>query len=319
LRDLLPGIRISFLNHHLAHAASAFFNSGFNQATVLIIDGQGESDTVSVYLGDDQGLHELSKTRWPHSLGIFYLFATQYLGFRLGDEYKVMGMSAYGKPVYFPILRPMITVTESAEVLLRETEHLSLENMAGSGYFAFLFTDKMRQVVPRRSKEGRILQEHLDFAASVQKLTEEVGVELALQAVKLTGVDNLAIAGGVGLNGLMNNRIRTSGVCRDFFVYPASSDDGTSVGAAQVAAFCRNKYPPGGYYPATTGMKLPMTRPLEPWMKCASNMKRRIRSTKRSRRRWPRTESWLAASAELNTARARWGTGLYLPGRGTGK
>ncbi|OYP38144.1 carbamoyltransferase [Rhodopirellula sp. MGV] len=229
------GFPVEYFNHHETHAASAYFNSGFDAATVLVIDGQGESDTVTVYSAQAGKLHRVSETRWPHSVGIFYLFATQHLGFTMGDEYKVMGMSAYGKPVYLDALRDMVTVNPDATVQYNETECLRLGELGPHGHVAFQFTEKLHELLAPRTSGEPFLQQHFDFAASVQALTESIGVDLAKHAIAKTGHRDIALAGGVALNGLMNEEIRQETDCEDIFIYPAAADDGCAVGAAQLA------------------------------------------------------------------------------------
>ena len=232
----VEGVPIRFFNHHESHAASAYFNSGFESATVIVIDGMGEADTVSVYRAESGSLTRVSESSWPHSLGIFYLFATQHLGFQLGDEYKVMGMSAYGKPTYRDALRDMISVDSQARLCLHDTDYLKLGELGPHGHLAYQFTEAFHKLLPQRSSEDPIEQQHFDFSASVQELTEKTGVELVQQAIALTGLPNVALAGGVALNGLMNEAIRTHSGCDGIFVYPAAADDGCAVGAAQLAA-----------------------------------------------------------------------------------
>lgn len=241
--DNFKGVEVKFHNHHTTHAASAFYNSGFEDATVLTIDGSGEADTVTVYKGSREGLVRVSETLWPHSLGIFYYLATRHVGFDLGDEFKVMGMSAYGEPKYYPILREMFHVTEQAGLVQIETSHLARMDLPGTGHVVHGFTHAFSQLLPPRAKDGPVLQCHFDFASSVQKITEEVGIMLARKAIALTGSPNLAIAGGVGLNGLMNQAIRVQSGCRDLFVFPAAGDDGTCVGAAQMQIADRMPFP----------------------------------------------------------------------------
>lgn len=238
---LFDGLPLTFINHHACHAASAFFDSGFQDATVLVIDGHGEADTVSIYKGSSSGLTRVSESRWPHSVGAFYLAATRHLGFDHGDEYKVMGMAAYGQPKYYAEISKMMRVNKDAELELVQGEYFIKRNVAGTGHTRFHFAEKMRELVAPRLPGQSIEQNHFDFAATVQKVTEEIGVLLAQQAVKLTGSRNIAIAGGVGLNGLMNEAIRRSGSCDEIFIYPAASDDGTSVGAAH--AYMLSKTP----------------------------------------------------------------------------
>lgn len=238
---LFEGVPVTFFNHHECHAATAFFDSGFREATVLVIDGHGEADTVSIYKGDVNGLSLVSQSLWPHSVGAFYLAATRHLGFDHGDEYKVMGMAAYGKPKYYADLSGVMEVGEDAVLRLRQNDYFIRRNVAKTGHVRFHFSDKLQQLVETRELGMPFQQKHFDFAATVQKITEDAGVRIAQKAVSLTGVHNIAIAGGVGLNGLMNEAIRrSSGVCNDIFVYPAASDDGTSVGAAY-ASILRNR------------------------------------------------------------------------------
>ena len=243
IRQHFLGFPIHTVNHHLSHAASAFYSSGFEDATVLVMDGSGEADTVTVYRGRGNHLELVSQTGWPHSLGIFYLMATQHLGFGLGDEYKVMGMSAYGEPRFEPQLRDLLKVSNHAVLMQQQTPLLSLRDLSGTGHIVFQFTDEMNRLIPTRQKSDPVTQIHFDFAASIQKLTEDTGVELAKQAINLTGHKNIAIAGGVGLNGLMNEAIRKRSGCDEIFVYPAAGDDGCAVGAAQWLAAQHQKLP----------------------------------------------------------------------------
>lgn len=236
------GFPIEFVGHHDAHAASAFYGSGFESSAVLVIDGSGESDTVTVYRGDGEGLHRVRETGWPHSLGIFYLFATQQLGFGLGDEYKVMGMSAYGKPRFASLLEGALRVSSDGKLEICNTEYVEVKGLGELGHIAVQFTDAFHAILPVRTKDQALTQVHFDFAASVQQLTEEMGVQLANASLGVTGEKRLALAGGVGLNGLMNEAIRRRSGCEDLFVYPAAADDGTAVGAAQYWLFARGAH-----------------------------------------------------------------------------
>ena len=237
VRDMFPEIRVHKINHHLSHSATAYLNSGFDEATIIVMDGQGESDTVSIFIGKDSKIERISTTTWPCSLGVYYLMSTYHLGFKLGDEYKVMGMAAYGKPVYYDILSQMISVNENAQLVFNETEYFEQKEMETTGHVYYNFNNKFKKVVPERRNGKEIKQEHFDFAASVQKLTENLGISIAIKAMNITGIKNIAIAGGVGLNGLMNEKIRKYSGCNDVFIYPASGDDGGSVGAAQYICF----------------------------------------------------------------------------------
>lgn len=240
--NLYPAIPVRRVTHHLCHAASAFFNSGMEKATIITVDGQGESETLCIYVGDERGIRKVSTTRWPHSLGTLYLNVTKYLGFTLGDEYKVMGMAAYGKPKYYDIFKSMVKVEDRGSIVFNETEYFGRQKVKGLyGHFYFNFK---KPVVRRRYRHEQLRQEHFDLACSVQKFIEDVGVEIAKKAIRLTKIKNLALAGGVALNGLMNEKIRLHSGCDKIFIYPAAGDDGTAVGAAQYVAFKHSNFKP---------------------------------------------------------------------------
>lgn len=240
IQERFPGVAVHRLNHHLCHAAGVYLNSGFDDAAILIIDGQGESNTVSIFRGDENGVHRVATTNWPYSLGSFYLMATYHLGFGFGDEYKVMGMAAYGEPKYYDLLKQIVRVTDDGQICFNKNEYFKEEDVVFSGFFYHTFSKRFQRIIPRRNKNQPITKIHFDFAASIQKIVEDSGVELAKTAIKLTGSRNIAISGGVGLNGLMNEKIRQQSGCLDIFIYPAASDDGTSVGGAQYIAFMSN-------------------------------------------------------------------------------
>jgi carbamoyltransferase len=243
VKQLFPSLPLHRVKHHFCHAATAYYNSGFENATVLTIDGQGESETVAFFSATPQGIRQINASAWPHSLGIFYLNATTYLGYAHGDEYKVMGMAAYGRPTYYELIREMVSVSENDKLIFSPTKYLiKAEHDKFHGYFYYNFSTAFETIVSRRRKSAPILQKHFDLAASVQKVTEEVGVELAQRAISRTGFRKLALAGGVALNGLMNEQIRLKSGCDEIFIFPAAGDDGTAVGAAlYVAAQRRTK------------------------------------------------------------------------------
>lgn len=245
-RRQFPNIPLSTFNHHLCHAETASEGSGYESCAVLVIDGQGESDTTSIYHHSKSKLLEVQKSKWPYSLGIFYLSATTHLGFNLGDEYKVMGMAAYGSPKFLPQLEPSFKVSTDGKLSFVESEFLAFRELPSTGHVVFSFTDRLHELLPQRQSTQDLEQVHFDFAASVQALTERVGVALASAARSLTGERRLALAGGVALNGLMNEKIRLHAGFEDVFVYPAAGDDGTSVGAALAALRKResNKHAP---------------------------------------------------------------------------
>jgi carbamoyltransferase len=232
IERLFEGVPVRFIAHHDAHAASAFFGSGLDETAILVIDGHGELDTTTIYRGDAGGMARLAQTPWPHSLGSVFLAITRYLGFEYGDEYKVMGMSAYGQPRYVQELSDAVTATADGRVHIAETRNFGIRQVRNSGQLRFTVLDDFSRLCPRREPSDAIAQAHFDLAASVQALVQHTGVQLARAACRLAGTPQLAIAGGVGLNGLMNDAIRRGGAASDLFIYPAASDDGTSTGAA---------------------------------------------------------------------------------------
>jgi carbamoyltransferase len=235
---LLPGIPVRHVNHHLCHAASTHYSSGFDRSCVITWDGQGESQTTCVYAAGPNGIRLVAETMWPFSLGMLYFGATNYLGFKLGDEFKVMGMAAYGKPRFYDALRELVVV-EKGPTIRFENSDLYARQEFPTGHYWYYFTDKMKSLVSRRLKNLPIAQEHFDLAASIQKVFEDVGVEFARHALAATGVSDLCLSGGVALNGLMNEAIRRQSGCAQLHVFPAAGDDGTAVGAAWQRIFER--------------------------------------------------------------------------------
>lgn len=242
LQSKFPRAEIVSVSHHQCHAASAFFCSDFENAAVLTIDGQGEDETTTLNMAQGTKIQLLSQTKWPNSLGALYMQLAWYLGFDgdprypgLGDEYKVMGMAAYGKPIYIDIFRKMGHVNEKGELELNFGEYLEIVPVEGCpGHFQPLLSKQFsKELGERRTSSAPIEQRHYDIAKSGQTFLEEIGVTLVKYLKSLCpSTDNLCIAGGVGLNGLMNMRILREAGFNRIFVQPASGDDGTSLGAA---------------------------------------------------------------------------------------
>lgn len=242
LQSKFPLAEIVSVGHHQCHAASAFYCSDFEDAAVLTVDGQGEDETITLNIGRGTEIELLSQTRWPNSLGALYMQLAWYLGFDgdprypgLGDEYKVMGMAAYGKPINVDIFRQMGRVSENGEFELVFGQYLESAPVEGCpGHFQPLLSKQFFNALgERRSSCEPIEQRHYDIARSGQTFLEEIGVAIAKHLKKLCpDIDNICIAGGVGLNGLMNMRILREAGFERIFVQPASGDDGTSLGAA---------------------------------------------------------------------------------------
>lgn len=203
-----------YVDHHIAHAASAFFPSPFEEAAVMVIDGRGEKITTSYYVGKAYNLEKISDVSLPHSLGLLYEDVTTYLGFlHSSDEYKVMALASYGKPVYLDEFRSMIHPAENGQYTISD---LNLEARFGKA----------------RKRDEPFLQHHFDIAFSLQKVLEETVLQLANWLQEKTGQKNLCMAGGVALNCVLNGLIRDEGKFENIWVQPASGDAGTALGAA---------------------------------------------------------------------------------------
>jgi carbamoyltransferase len=203
-----------YVEHHIAHAASAFFPSPFSHAAVLTIDGRGEKTTTSYYVGEGKELTKISEVLMPHSLGLLYEEVTSYLGFlHSSDEYKVMALASYGKPVYLNEFRSMIHVGENGKYTIGD---LKLEERFGKA----------------RKRDDPFLPYHFDIAYSLQKVLEETVLQLVNWFQKETGEENLCMAGGVALNCVLNGVIRDYSNFKNIWVQPASGDAGTALGAA---------------------------------------------------------------------------------------
>ncbi len=226
----LPEIR--FVNHHLAHAVTAFFNSGMDKSLVLTIDGSGEDVTASWWIGRNNKLEPLHEIKIPHSLGWLYSAFTEYLGFEAYDgEYKVMGLAAYGHP--------------NAEIRDKIDKMIWYDGMGGfesdpmilargERSYSYYFPDALPEIMGRlpRTETEEIDQWHMDCAYEVQQKLEEIVQKMTQFWVNKTGIKNLCISGGVGLNVKMNGNLFDSGIIDDIFVYPIYSDAGSSIGAA---------------------------------------------------------------------------------------
>ncbi len=219
--------RILFGEHHLSHAASAYFPSPFAEAAVVTADGVGEWSTTTLGVGSDLDLELTHELHFPHSLGLLYSAFTAYLGFEVNEgEYKVMGMAAYGQPTYVDKIRQLVRQAEDGSFHLDMRYfgyHQSLRSITRA------FTDLLG---PPRPAEAGLDQKYADIAASLQLVTEEIMVGLTRQARSLTGSDNLCLAGGVALNVLANAKILRESGFLNVWIQPAAGDSGGCIGAA---------------------------------------------------------------------------------------
>jgi carbamoyltransferase len=221
---------IEFVDHHLSHAASAYFFSGFSDAAVLTVDAVGEWATTAWSAGSGDRLDLLDEVQFPHSLGLLYSTVTGHLGFEVNEgEYKVMGLAPYGQPRFVDRVRQLIHVTEDGTFTL----DLSYFDFNSHKSMATPRLTELFELPPRRP-ESAIDQEHCDLARSLQVVTEEVLMELTARARRMVPSGNLCMAGGVALNVVAVRRIVEEGPFDDVFVQPAAGDAGGSLGAAAV-------------------------------------------------------------------------------------
>lgn len=229
-KDLQYAGPILFCEHHVSHAASAFFSSPFGDATVVTIDGVGEFETTAVGRGMGTDLRLTHVLHFPHSLGLLYSAVTGYLGFKVNSaEYKVMGLAPYGDPdAYLEQMWKLIDCKEDGSFRLNmEYFAYTYGFRMTSGRFHALFGG------PPRGAESKLEQRHKDIAAALQKVTEEVMLRIIRHAHKLHPSDNLCLAGGVALNCVANGRILREGPFKNVFIQPASGDAGGALGCAQ--------------------------------------------------------------------------------------
>jgi len=233
IAEQLPGYRgkIYFSEHHLSHAASAFFCSPFERAAILVLDGVGELETATIGIGENLDIQLKKAIHFPHSVGLLYSALTSYLGFHVNDgEWKVMGLAPYGKPMYVDEFRKLLDVKADGSFALnlkyfahQYSSRWSANHKAWERLFGF----------PARTPEAAILPHHQDLAASGQKVIEELILALAAEASRESGgCRNLVIAGGVGLNSVANAAVQRAGLFDDVWIQPAAGDDGAALGAA---------------------------------------------------------------------------------------
>ncbi len=218
-----------FTKHHESHAASAFFPSPFKDAAILTMDGVGEWATTAFGVGEGNSIKLLGEIRFPHSLGLLYSALTYYLGFKVNSgEYKVMGLAAYGRPLYKDLFFKELIRTKpdgSFRLNMKYFNYCTGLTMT-SGAFHSLFGS------PPRTPETKLTQKDMDIARSLQDVTEEVVLHMARYVHSVTKKKNLCLAGGVALNCVANGRLLREGPFDDIWIQPASGDAGGAVGAA---------------------------------------------------------------------------------------
>ena len=249
----VPDSKILFEDHHLSHAASAFYPSPFDEAAVLTLDGVGEWTTATMGRARGNDISLLNEIRFPHSLGLLYSAFTAFLGFQVNEgEYKVMGMAPYGKPKYMDkITEHLIRVADDGSFWMNMdyfAYHYSDEKTFNAKFVGLFgkprdpkmhfFTSQTRfpsyfgGKPPDFDAQCRLNEHYADVAASIQKVIEDIILKLALDLQRRTGLKKLCIAGGVGLNSVANGRILLETPFEDLFIQPAAGDSGAALGAA---------------------------------------------------------------------------------------
>jgi len=224
--------RLLFVDHHLSHAASAFYPSPFEEAVVLTMDGADEGTTASVAIGRGNGLEMVREVPSPHSLGLLYSAFTHYTGFRVNyGEYKVMGLAPYGEPRYRDLILDNLIELEDDGSFRLDPSYF--EPRVGPAFINGRFTDLFGG--PARRPDEPLTRRHMDLAASIQAVTEEVMVRTTRHLAAKTGQRNLCLAGGVALNCVANGTILRDGRFDGLWVQPAAGDAGGALGAALVA------------------------------------------------------------------------------------
>jgi carbamoyltransferase len=235
----VKNIPLLFPEHHLSHAASAFYPSPFEEAAILTIDGVGEWATASISKGNRRSISLIKELNFPHSLGLLYSAFTYFLGFKVNSgEYKLMGLAPYGISgservnTYKQIIYDrLITLNEDGSIWLNQS------------YFSY--TTGLRMVpdkkweslfgMPRRTDEGDLSPEQADLALAIQQVTEEIVLKMAQHAKDITGANKLCMAGGVALNCVANGLLHRSGIFDELYIQPAAGDAGGALGAALAA------------------------------------------------------------------------------------
>ena len=229
---------IFFSDHHLSHAASAFFPSPFDEAVIITADGVGEWATTTVAIGKNENLEIKKEIHFPHSLGLLYSAFTYYTGFKVNSgEYKLMGLAPYGNPIYVDKIKKIVDIKDDGTFRLDQKYFNYATGLTMTNdNFHNLFGQK-----PRNSTYDKINQFHMDIAASIQKVTEEIMIKISKAVRKEFGIKNLCLAGGVALNCVANGKILSEKIFENIWIQPAAGDAGGSLGAALALWHLENK------------------------------------------------------------------------------
>jgi len=221
--------KLLYIDHHLCHAVSAFYASPFEKAAVLTVDGAGEENTTVFWICEGTTVKRIAAIKIPHSLGQFYASITGFLGFKIqSDEYKVMGMAPYGKPVFADFFRNKIFVLRKDGTFQLKSRFLDY-HLARQGIF---LEETVKTLGKNRLPTEEVTSQHMDIAKSAQVVLEEVLFHMTNHLYSKTKADKLCLAGGVALNCVANGKLLDNTPFRQIFVQPAAGDAGTSLGAA---------------------------------------------------------------------------------------
>ena len=234
-------MKLLFPEHHLSHAASAFFPSPCKNSAILTIDGVGEWCTASIGLGDGNKISILKELEFPHSVGLLYSAFTYYLGFTVNSgEYKLMGLAPYGNP-------EAAQTREFIEIIKSELVDIKSDGSVWLNQSFFNYATGLRMVkdkkwgklfgFPRRIAETNIEQHHCNLALAIQKVTEEIVLKMAMEAKRITGSEYLCMAGGVALNCVANGKLLKENIFKNIYIQPAAGDAGGALGAALAANY----------------------------------------------------------------------------------
>ncbi|MGM0579213.1 MAG: carbamoyltransferase family protein [Bacteroidota bacterium] len=234
-------LKLLFPEHHLSHAASAFFPSNFKDAAILTIDGVGEWATASICHGKDNNISILKELKFPHSLGLLYSAFTYFLGFRVNSgEYKLMGLAPYGRKDHEEIKK-------YEEIIKSELIHIYDDGSIWLNQKYFNYATGLKMVkhkaweqlfgIQKREAEAELEQKHCDLGLAIQNVTEEIVIKMARHAKEITKSDYLCLAGGVALNCVANGKLVNEEIFKDIFIQPAAGDAGGALGAALIAHY----------------------------------------------------------------------------------
>lgn len=234
-------VKLLFTEHHLSHAASAFFPSSYDKAAILTIDGVGEWCTASISLGEGNDIKILKEMEFPHSVGLLYSAFTYFLGFTVNSgEYKLMGLAPYGNPDaeetkrFVELIKSnLVDIKEDGSVWLNQSyfNYATGLRMVKDDKWEKLFGFK------RREGEAELTQSHCNLGLAIQMVTEEIVIKMAQEAQRITGAENLCMAGGVALNCVANGKLLRENIFKNIYIQPAAGDAGGALGAALAISY----------------------------------------------------------------------------------